>query len=142
MDVVSELSLEVRYCETDQMGIVHHSNYIRYYECGRIHLMDEIGFPYTRLESEGIMTAVVGVESHYHLPAKFGDTLKVVTKLTRVPLAKLVFYSEIYNQNGELINDGKVTLGFISADTRRPVRCPEDLLQIVEPLINATEKTD
>ncbi len=136
MAIVSELKLEVRYYETDQMGIVHHSNYIRYYECGRCKLMEDIGFPHQRLEREGVMTAVVGVESRYHSPARFGDTLTVVTHLNRLPLAKLVFDTEIYNQDGVLLNNGRVTLGFISAETRKPVRCPEDLLGIIEPLFN------
>ena len=57
--------LDVRYYETDQMAIVHHSNYIRYFECGRAKLMQDVGFSQTRIEAEGVMTAVAAVTAQY-----------------------------------------------------------------------------
>ena len=68
----SELNLEVRYYETDQMGIVHHSNYIRYFECGRSQMLKELGLPMERIEADGVMTPVVSVECRYKAPARLG----------------------------------------------------------------------
>ncbi len=130
--IESTLYLEVRYYETDQMAIVHHSNYIRYFECGRAKLMQEVGFPVERMESEGVMTAVVAVTAQYKSPAKLGDTLRIVTRLPQRPTVKMLFESEIYNQDGVLLCTGTVTLGFIDSATRRPRRCPEDLLALIE----------
>lgn len=128
----SELFLDVRYYETDQMGIVHHSNYIRYFECGRIDLLKKAGLPIEKIEEEGVMLPVVSVECRYRTPARLGDTLRVITMIDRIPLAKLVIRNEIYNPEGLLVCDGKVVLGFIDAGTRRVVRCPEKLVEVFE----------
>ena len=126
----SELNLEVRYYETDQMGIVHHSNYIRYFECGRNAMLKDMGLPMEKVEEAGVMMAVVAVECRYRTPARLGDTLKVVSLIDELPAAKVVIRSEIYNQNEALISTGSVTLGFIDAVTRRPIRCPKILLDV------------
>lgn len=128
----SELELAIRYYETDQMGIVHHSNYIRFFECGRSDMMAKAGLPIERLEADGVMLPIVAVECHYKLPAKMGDTIRIVSMIDKVPLAKLVVRSEIYNQHGDLLVTGAMTLGFIDSVTRHPVRCPESLAKIIE----------
>lgn len=128
----SELFLDVRYYETDQMGIVHHSNYVRYFECGRTAMLKEVGLPIEKIEEAGVMLPVVSVECRYRTPAKLGDTLRIVTAVDEVPRAKLVIRNEVYNQQGHLVCQGNVILGFIDASTRRPVRCPEMLVKIFE----------
>ena len=128
----SELELAIRYYETDQMGIVHHSNYIRYFECGRSDMMEKYGLPIQKIEEEGVMLPVVSVECHYKTPAVMGDTVRIVSSIDKVPLAKLIVNSEIYNQNGVLLAYGSVTLGFIDSKTRHPVRCPDSLAEIIK----------
>ena len=128
----TELFLDVRYYETDQMGIVHHSNYIRYFECGRSDLLIKIGLPLTEIEAAGVMMPIVSVECKYRTPARFGDTLRIVSIIDSVPMAKLPVRSEIYNQDGVLLCEGKVVLGFIDAVTRRPIRCPKDMASLIE----------
>lgn len=132
----SELFLDVRYYETDQMGIVHHSNYIRYFECGRIAMLKELGLPIERIEEAGVMLPVVSVECRYKTPAVLGDTLRIVTSVDEVPRARLVIRNEVYNPSDQLVCEGSVTLGFIDSNTRRPVRCPEMLVKIFEEHIN------
>ena len=128
--VKSEHFLDVRYYETDQMGIVHHSNYIRYFECGRNAMLKEMDMPMEKVEASGVMMAVVAVDAKYKVPAKLGDTLRIVAIIDTPPTAKVVVKTEIYNQNEQLVCTGSVTLGFIDAMTRRPVRCPEALAEI------------
>lgn len=128
----SELFLDVRYYETDQMGIVHHSNYVRYFECGRTAMLKEVGLPIEKIEEAGVMLPVVSVECRYKTPAKLGDTLRIVTAVDEVPRAKLVIRNEVYNPQDQLVCQGSVVLGFIDASTRRPVRCPEMLVKIFE----------
>ena len=128
--------MEVRYYETDQMGIVHHSNYIRYFECGRTALLKDIGLPMEKIEQAGVMLPVISVECHYKYPAKLGDTLRVVSIMDEIPRAKLVIKSEIYNESGKLLCNGEVGIGFIDATTRRPIRCPKDFAELFEKLIN------
>ena len=122
--------LDVRYYETDQMGIVHHSNYIRYFECGRIAMLDQVGLPMHKIEEMGIMLPIISVECRYRYPARLGDRLRVVTFFEELPRVKFSVKTEIYNQNGDLLCDGGVMMGFIDSTTRRPMRCPEILLTI------------
>lgn len=128
----SETTFDVRYYETDQMGIVHHSNYIRYFECGRAQLLEDMGVSMPIIEKAGVMLPVVSVECKYKIPARLGDKLTVVSYIDSVPMAKMRIRSEIFNQDGVLLCDGAVTLGFIDAQTRRPIRCPEFLAAAIE----------
>ena len=128
--------LDVRYYETDQMGIVHHSNYIRYFECGRMAMLEEVGLPMHKIEEAGVMMPITEVECRYRVPAKLGDKLRVVTMINEMPRARLTVHTEIYNQNDQLLSTGSVTMGFIDAVTRRPVRCPQMLVDIFKDHIN------
>lgn len=132
----SELELDVRYYETDQMGIVHHSNYIRYSECGRSDMMAKVGLPIDAIEKAGVMLPIVAVECKYRRPALMGDRIRIVSMIDTLPAAKLVVNSEIYNQKDELLCNGSVTLGFLDAATRRPIRCPKDLVAVIEKHMN------
>lgn len=128
----SELELDVRYYETDQMGIVHHSNYIRYFECGRSDMLAKAGLPIDKIEETGVVLPVISVECRYRKSARMGDRIRIVTIIDKIPLAKLVVRTEIYGPDGSLLCEGKVILGFLDAVTRRPVRCPELLIGILE----------
>ena len=132
-----EVTFPVRYYETDQMAVVHHSNYIRYFEIARNAMMVAWGFPIERCEQEyGVMIPIVTVECRFKHPARMGDVLTAVAEIERAPLAKLVVRQSVLNQDGEVCAYGSVTLGFIDAKTFRPVRCPELLTQIIEQHLN------
>ena len=128
--------LDVRYYETDQMGIVHHSNYIRYFECGRVAMLKDLGLPIENIEEAGVMLPVVSVECRYKVPARLGETLKIISMIDEVPRAKLVIRTEIFNSSGQLVCEGQVVLGFINSLTRRPVRCPDSLVKVFEEHFN------
>ena len=134
--VVTETYLDVRYYETDLMGIVHHSNYVRYFECGRMAMLEEVGLPMHKIEESGIMLPIISVECKYKYPAKLGDRLKVVTYFNELPRARFTVMSEVYNQDGRLLVEGSVSMGFIDSMTRRPIRCPENLLNLFTEHLN------
>ncbi|MDO9680997.1 MAG: thioesterase family protein [Bacteroidales bacterium] len=127
---ISETILAVRYYETDLMGIVHHSNYIRYFECGRSEALANLGLPIHKIEKLGIMMPVVNVSCDYKLPARLGDTLRVVSTVNEIPKARMVIDTVIYNQEGNTVCAGFVTLGFIHANNRRPTRAPSFIIDI------------
>ena len=129
--VYSETYFPVRYYETDQMGVVHHSNYIRYFECARNNMMREFGYPIERCEEDGVTIPIVSLDCHYRYPARMGDELRVVARIEREPMAKLRIIQEVYNQDGVLCADGEVVLGFLNKATGRPTRCPEPLLEAI-----------
>lgn len=134
--LVFRTSFPVRYYETDQMGIVHHSNYVRFFECARNVMMDELGYPIQQCEADGVTIPVVSVECRYKHSLRMGDTATAEARIEAAPLAKLVILQAVYNQNGELCAEGKVTLGFLNKETGHPVRCPEILREIIERGVN------
>ena len=141
--IKTECNLEVRYYETDLMGIVHHSNYIRYFEYGRIKMLDEIGLPISKIEGNGIMLPVVSTFCTYKTPSRMGDTLKIVSSMESMPMAKMKIKTQIFKESsvnpltpdeeiGTVVAEGEVVIGFIKSDTRRPCRIPEFAAQIME----------
>ena len=141
--IKTECNLEVRYYETDLMGIVHHSNYIRYFEYGRIKMLDEIGLPISKIEGNGIMLPVVSTFCTYKTPSRMGDTLKIVSTMENMPMAKMKIKTQILKEStvnpltpneeiGTVVAEGEVVIGFIKSDTRRPCRIPEFAAQIME----------
>ena len=69
--------IRVIYADTDAMGIVYHMNYIKWFEIGRNEYLRQIGYPYSRLEKEGIWLPVLGVTCEYKRPAKYDDVLLI-----------------------------------------------------------------
>ena len=131
-----EISFPVRYYETDQMGIVHHSNYIRYFECARNLMIREGGYPIEQCEADGVVIPIVSVECKYKHSARMGDVVRCTASIEKVPLAKLVIKQQVYNQDGILCADGQVILGFLDKNTGRPVGCPEKLLEMITSRMN------
>lgn len=121
--------VKVRYAETDQMGVVHHGNYAQYLEMARIDWMDRLGISYRSMEEEGIMLPVFEMQIKFIRPAKFDDILKIETKLVEMPRVRIAFEYFIYNQHEELVTTASTVLVFMDANSRRPVRCPEQILE-------------
>ena len=131
-----ETSFPVRYYETDQMGVVHHSNYIRYFECARNLMMASWGYPIEECERDGVTIPIVSLECRYRHPARMGDVLTVYADIESVPLAKLYISQKVLNQNGDVCAEGGVVLGFLNKETGRPVRCPAKLVEILKKLVD------
>ncbi len=114
----SETFLDVRYYETDLMGIVHHSNYIRYFECGRNDALIKLGIPITAIEAAGIMMPVVSVNCVYKIPAKNGDRLRIVSTISEMPKARKTIRSESNIVGTNPIKYSSVTIRVISERMR------------------------
>jgi acyl-CoA thioester hydrolase len=118
--------LLVRYGETDQMGVVHHSNYLRYFEVARLEWLSALGVSYASMEKEGLIMPVIDVKVTYKTPALFDDSLTIYIFLSELPRVKIIFLYEIKNQKDEIVCTGETTLAFLNAKTRKLVRCPEE----------------
>lgn len=81
---------KVHYYETDKMGITHHSNYIRWMEEARIYFLDSIGLGYSKLEEDGIISPVIGVECEYKMPSTFNDEIEIDVRVKEFKGVKLV----------------------------------------------------
>ncbi len=82
---MAELTIQfrVRYPEVDQMGCVHHSRFLQYFEMGRVELLRQQGFSYADLEKAGVFFAVVRIEAKYRSPARYDDELSLTTRIVK-----------------------------------------------------------
>ncbi|HJA98617.1 MAG TPA: acyl-CoA thioesterase [Candidatus Alistipes avicola] len=127
-----EFKFRVWYKDTDQMGIMHHSNYICYYEAARSELMRSLGTSYAQMEQEGVMMPILEVHSKYLRSAHYDELISVRIMLRELPMARITFEYEIYNEQRELLNTGSTVLGFINSQTRRPCRAPRNFVELLE----------
>lgn len=128
-----ETTLRVRYAETDQMAYVYYGNYATYYEVARVEAFRHLAFPYRELEAKGIMMPVLELHTYYHQPAKYDDLLTIKVSIPKLPAVRIVFEYEIINQNQQRLNTGSTTLVFVDMQSQRPKRCPQALLEKLEP---------
>ncbi len=124
----------VRYGETDMMGYLYYGNYAQLYEIGRVETLRSLGLTYKDMEAvHRIMMPVVHVESRYLKPAKYDDALTIRTILKEIPDRMIVFQTEIYNDENDLLHTATVKLLFIDMDHQKRVKCPEYLVNALKP---------
>lgn len=121
--------VKVRYSETDQMGVVHHGNYAQYLELARIEWLEELGFSYKNMEENGVMLPVYEMHFRFLKPAVFDDELHIKTCLKKLPNVKIEFDYQIFNKKEELLTTASTILVFMDAKNKRPIRCPEYILE-------------
>lgn len=126
-----EIQIRVRYGETDQMGVVYHGNYALYLETGRIEWLRKLGISYRKMEESGIMLPVVSMSLNFKKSARYDDLINVKTQLKNRPTAKIEFDYEITSESGEIIALANVVLAFIDMKTNRPVRAPQNILDVI-----------
>jgi len=109
--VVNESRLRVRYAETDQMGVVYHSNHLIWFEVGRVELMRQMGFSYRDMEREdGRFIAVAEAKCRYYAPVYYDQEVVVRTWLKNVRKSVVVFSYELLGaDNGTLLAEGETT---------------------------------
>lgn len=126
--------IRVRYAETDQMGVVYHSNYFPYFESARAESIRQLGLTYADMEKMGVIMPVIDVHCRYLRPAKYDDLLTVKTILKELPVHhKIEFHHEVYNEQNELLAIGKIILYFIEATTMKRITMPQQLLDKLQP---------
>lgn len=126
-----EIQVRVRYSETDQMGVVYHSNYLNYLELSRVEWLRDLGFSYAELEKNGVLLPVVHAALNYRYPARYDDLLRIETWVSELGGSSIEFHSEIFNENNQLLVEGVVRLVCIQADTFKPMAVPEYLREVL-----------
>jgi acyl-CoA thioester hydrolase len=127
---MTETQLRVRYAETDQMGVVYHSNYFLYFESARAESIRQLGFTYAEMEKMGVVMPVANVHCRYLRPALYDDLITIKTTLKELPVHhKIEFHHEVYNEKHELLSAGRIILHFMEAKTMKPTTMPEVLLE-------------
>lgn len=128
----NEILYRVPYADTDQMGVVYYANYLVFFERVRNELFRKISYPYSRLEDEGVMLPVVEAHVDYKNPAFYDDLLTMTAKVAQVKGCRIRMENEVFNESGQLICTGYTVHCFMSRETRKPVRCPDSLIELLE----------
>ncbi len=110
-----DIEIRVRYCETDAMGFLHHSNYLCYFEMGRTELLRADGGSYRDMEEKGLFLVVTKAVVQYRQPARYDDLLTLTTRFSRISFAKLEHSYEL-RRDGQLLTTGETTLACIDRD--------------------------
>ncbi|CDF80095.1 4-hydroxybenzoyl-CoA thioesterase family active site [Formosa agariphila KMM 3901] len=129
--IIDEIEIRVRYGETDQMGVVHHGNYALYLEMARTEWLRSLGVSYKEMEEQGVMLPVISMSLNYKKSAYYDEVIKVKTLLKKAPSVRIDFDFEITNQEGELLVVANTVLAFINMKTKRPMKCPKYILDLI-----------
>ncbi len=130
---------KVQYYETDKMGITHHANYIHWMEEARISFLDQLGFPFDRLEAMGIGSPVLSVECRYRAPSTFSDDIAVAVRVEHFKSVRIRFAYEMKKADGTVVCQARSEHCFVSPEgklLRLDKACPalaEKLAALVEP---------
>ena len=109
---------KINYYETDQMQVVHHSNYARYLEEARLDLMEQVGLPYGKMEELGIIIPVLELHDYYTLALHFGDTVEIYPRIVRLTPVRFSLKYEIRGLDGQLLHTAETSHAFVDSEFR------------------------
>ena len=130
---VGEVTIRVRYCECDPMGVVHHASYPPWLEMGRTEMLREAGESYAAMEAAGLFLVIVKVDCSYKRPARYDDLIEIRTTLVQATRVKLRHSYELYrvwksdapdDTTPELVMTASTLLACVDGDGR-PTPLPE-----------------
>src|SRR6266581_6260996 len=110
-----DTTIRVRYAETDRMGLLHHANYLVYFEQGRTELLRTLGYSYKDLEDQGYLLVLTKCEVRYRSPARYDDLLTLRTSVERTTLVKIEHRYELL-RDGLILAEGETTLGCVDRE--------------------------
>ncbi|MRR17219.1 MAG: acyl-CoA thioesterase [Deltaproteobacteria bacterium] len=124
--------VRVIYADTDAMGIVYHTNYIRWFEMGRNEIMRQLGVSHSELERLGLNLPLTKVSCHYLAPAKYDDMVTIETKFDYIKRASIRFNSKIWDENQEKVLAEGYTIHACTNNEGKIRRIPKLLLELTE----------
>ncbi len=114
--LTGETQIRVRYAETDRMGLLHHANYLVFFEQARTDLLRGLGTNYRDLEDQGYFLVITKVEVKYRRPAHYDDLLTIRTSVTKTSPVRLEHEYQVFGPAGELCCTGATTLACVNAE--------------------------
>jgi acyl-CoA thioester hydrolase len=115
--LVDEVSIRVRYAETDRMGLLHHANYIVYFEQARTEMLRKQGVNYRDMEDAGHLIVIVDLDCKFKRPAYYDDVLTIRTTIERLTYVKIVHKHEVL-RDGILLAEGHTTVACVDREGR------------------------
>ena len=122
MEKTALTTFPVRYAETDQMGVVHHGNYVIWCEVGRTALLNELGFSYRAMEESGVVSPVTKINLSYKTPAVYGDDVTVSTWIEAYNGVRITYGYVIKNRSENILAEGTSEHVCCDEETFRPIQ--------------------
>jgi acyl-CoA thioester hydrolase len=119
--IVGTKEIEVRYAETDQMGVVYHANYLIWMELGRTSFIEKLGFNYAAMERDGIISPVIDIQASYKKPVRYGEKATVKTWVEEYDGLRVTYGYEIRTESGEIALIGNSKHVCVKKDSFRPI---------------------
>ena len=127
---------KVQYYETDMMGVTHHANYIRWMEEARVDFMDQLGFPYARMEAEGVVSPVKALNCEYRQPCTFGDVITIRVSVESFNGVVLTILYDMRNDRDETVCTARSEHVFLTKEGRF-ARLKRDMPEFYEAIMRA-----
>lgn len=124
--------IEVRYSETDQMGVVYHANYLVWMEIGRTNFLKDAGFNMTDIEKKGYFFPVYHMEINFSNAAVYGEKIRVETEIYETTKIKTIYKQRVVNENNQEKVSALVTIVCVNRDNFKPVRMDKEIKEIYE----------
>ena len=124
--------IELRYSDSDQMGVVYHANYFSFFEQGRTHMLQELGIDYYQIEQKGFIFPVRDVNCTYLKSIRLGERIFVETTLQKITKVRFDFSHVIYNQNQEIKAKGNTSIISVSRETFDIVKMDQVLPEVYQ----------
>ncbi|MGI2326663.1 acyl-CoA thioesterase [Planococcus sp. YIM B11945] len=118
---ISEKEIEIRYAETDQMGVVYHANYLIWLELGRTKLIEDVGFTYAEMENEGFLSPVTDISIQYKASLRYGQKAFVRTWVEEHGRLRTTYGYEVVHEDGTIAAKATSEHVVVKKDTFRPV---------------------
>jgi len=128
--------IRVNYSDTDKMGFMHHSNYVKIYENARWETLRHIGIPYSEIEAQDIFMPVVSMDFKFLRPAFYDEELTVTTIISEIPKSKINFIFELRNNKNQIVNRAKLSCAFINSVTNKALRPPIKLIEKISEILS------
>ena len=125
---------KVQYYETDKMGIVHHSNYIRWMEEARVDFLEKIEWSYDQLEKVGLVSPVLSLDIDYSHPTYFSDMVSIDVEILELKMSKMRVGYKMINREGEIVAKSESSHGFLLS-SGRPAILKRDFPGLYEALL-------
>ncbi|MBW1666600.1 MAG: acyl-CoA thioesterase [Deltaproteobacteria bacterium] len=126
-----ETKIRVRYKDTDRLGVVYYGNYLTFFEVGRAEFMRDLGFPYSKLESEGYTLVVTEASAKYHGNVGYDALVTVRTSVTQLKPVRVRFDYQVVSDGGRLLVSGHTVHACMDSNMK-PTRIPAPVRKVIE----------
>lgn len=118
--MANKVNIRVRYQETDQMGVVYHSNYLIWFEVGRAEMIRDLGLTYAEMEKMGVMMPVTFANVQYKAPAHYDDKITIITEVMKLSPVRIEFAYQVLRDD-DLLAEGGTGHAFVNLEGK-PIR--------------------